>query len=257
MNDAPRHTLKRIIDEHGRAIIDTPKRVEALLRDLSPAHRREVNILAGALEERVAAELTRVAADSRERSLARLTRRLQDDLAYTSEAARWAVDSWAFALGVLTQEELAARERAAAEEARKIPPDATRAAQPKPPVTPPPRPTNPAPPRPAPRTPPIRSTSPVSPPPPVVRRTTAPPVASRPPIAPQAIKTTAPVSVQPTPAPHVEPPPARRGVTLRGCLVTLVLLVAIIAALVFVVPTVVMLLREEQSQPSINEPRVR
>jgi hypothetical protein len=39
---------------------------------------------------------------------ARLTQRLRDNLGLTEESARWAVDSWAFALGKLSQAELSA-----------------------------------------------------------------------------------------------------------------------------------------------------
>jgi hypothetical protein len=36
-----------------------------------------------------------------------------------------------------------------------------------------------------------------------------------------------------------------------------VLLIALIIAAVFVVPAVIMILKEEQAQPSINDPRIR
>lgn len=89
MNDLPRHTLSRIIAEHGRGICDAPKRVEALLRDLCGAHRREINIITGALEERVPADLIAVGNSTvpRDVSLARLAARLRDNLAYTPEDA--------------------------------------------------------------------------------------------------------------------------------------------------------------------------
>jgi hypothetical protein len=57
MNDLPRRTLSRIVARHGREICDAPKRLEALLRDVCGGHRREINIIVGALEERVAADL--------------------------------------------------------------------------------------------------------------------------------------------------------------------------------------------------------
>ena len=57
MNDQPRHTLSRIIAKYGPGICDAPKRVEAMLRDLCVAHRREINIIMGALEERVPTDL--------------------------------------------------------------------------------------------------------------------------------------------------------------------------------------------------------
>ncbi len=120
MNDLPRHTLSRIIAENGRGICDAPKRVEALLRDLCGAHRREINIIIGALEERVAADL--IAANNsvpREALLARLAARLRDNLAYTPEAARWGVETWAAALGILSEAELQVRARMESAEAKR------------------------------------------------------------------------------------------------------------------------------------------
>jgi hypothetical protein len=124
MNDLPRHTLARIIAEHGREICAAPKRVEALLRDLCGAHRREINIIVGALEEHVAADLISAAAGGksapREVLLARQAARLRDNLAYTPEAALWAVETWAFALGILSATELQERERTKSAEAVRI-----------------------------------------------------------------------------------------------------------------------------------------
>ena len=64
------------------------------------------------------------------------------------------------------------------------------------------------------------------------------------------------------PQPNVSPAPllrqtSGRGLTLRGCLIGVVLVIALIVAAVFVVPAVVLILQEEQAQPSINEPRIR
>ncbi len=112
MNPLPRHTLTRLIAKHGRGICDSPKRIEALLRDLCGSHRREINILIGALEERVATDLIRTGKSvPRDVLLAKLANRLQDNRAYTPEAASWAVDGWAVALGILSETELAARSR--------------------------------------------------------------------------------------------------------------------------------------------------
>ncbi|MDQ3255978.1 MAG: hypothetical protein M3R15_19120, partial [Acidobacteriota bacterium] len=106
----PRHTLTRLIAKHGRGICDSPKRIEALLRDLCGSHRREINILIGALEERVATDLIRTGKSvPRDVLLAKLANRLQDNRAYTPEAASWAVDCWAVALGILSETEFAAR----------------------------------------------------------------------------------------------------------------------------------------------------
>ena len=265
MNDLPRHTLSRIILEHGRGICDAPKRVEALLRDLCGAHRREINIIIGALEERVAADLLAArGAVPRDALLARLAARLRDNLAYTPEAARWGVETWAVALGTISEAELRERERAeSAEDARgRATPRAqdaeTPAANPArvaPPVSQPPRAATHAPPQ-------QPSQSPKATPPPT--RASQPPSIVTPP-APRRLPATYPQATPSRPprqnAAPSPPPPARdasrRGLTFRGCFIVVMLIIALIVAAVLVVPAVIMVLKEEQAQPSINDPRTR
>jgi hypothetical protein len=263
MNDLPRQTLSRIIQKHGHAICDAPKRVESLLRDLSGAHRREINIIVGALEERVAADLLASRGNvPRDVLLARLAARLRDNLAYTPEAARWGVETWAVALGIISEAELRERARAEATDTTdstprsgatptvqdaKQPP--TKPARVAPRTTQPPRATTHAPARQPSPTPP-KSNQPhahVAPTPPAPRRMPA---------------THAPAPVPQPPQQNVAPMPhardaSRRGLTLRGCFLTVVLIIFLIVAAVFVVPAVIMILKQEQAQPSINDPRIR
>ncbi len=103
MNDIPRQKLQYIISQFGRVICDEPRRCEAMLRDLCPENKREINLLVGAAKERVAADLmTASDAVPKEILLARLTRRLYDNLGMAEEFAHWAVESWALALGVIS-----------------------------------------------------------------------------------------------------------------------------------------------------------
>lgn len=101
MNDAPRQKLRELIAQYGPSLIDDPRRCEALLRDFCGQYKREINVLIGALREKVATELL-----ASTRSLpgevirARLANRLQDHLALSEQASRWAVESWALALGL-------------------------------------------------------------------------------------------------------------------------------------------------------------
>lgn len=258
MNDLPRHTLARIIQRHGRGICDAPKRVEALLRDLAGAHRREINIIVGALEERVPADLlTAGKTVPREVLLARLAARLRDNLAYTTEAARWGVETWAFALGLVSEAELRERAQAEAAEQRRggapaseqdaRPPAAGRS------IPPPPQPPQ--------ATPAVGARQQPSP---AAKASAPPPTVVTPPAAsarrPSATHAHAPVP--PVTLPNVAPPtPARDrsrlGSTLRGCLIAVVLLFVITVAAIFIVPAVIMLLKEEQAQPSINDPRIK
>jgi hypothetical protein len=108
VNDLPRQKLIEIVADRqavlartGRDVTTDAKLCEALLRDLCGEHRREIAVLVAAQKERVAADLlTPQVGVPREVLLARLTQRLQDNLGLTEEAARWAVDSWALALGL-------------------------------------------------------------------------------------------------------------------------------------------------------------
>jgi len=75
--------------------------------DFCGEYRREVNVLVGALRERVAVDLL-ASQDGLppEVLLKRLTKRLVDHLAFAEDAARWAVESWSVALGVVSSAEL-------------------------------------------------------------------------------------------------------------------------------------------------------
>jgi hypothetical protein len=113
MNDLPRQKLVKIIARHGRAVANDHRRCEGLLRDYCSGYRREVAVLVSAMEERVAADL--IAATPglpREALLTKLAKRLHDDVAMEETAARWAVDSWALALGFVSGAELETIERA-------------------------------------------------------------------------------------------------------------------------------------------------
>jgi hypothetical protein len=102
MNDSVREKLSEMLTRHGPSLIDDPRRLEALLRDCCANYKREVNVLVMALKEKVAAEL--VSASSgvpAEVHLSRLTQRLQFNSGLSEEAARWAVRSWASALGII------------------------------------------------------------------------------------------------------------------------------------------------------------
>jgi parallel beta-helix repeat protein len=108
MNDQPRRKLREIIEKHGHSVIENPRRVEGLLRDYCGGFRREISALTMALEEHAVADMLAAPASSlpRKVTLARITQRLCDHLALSESAARWAVESWAWALGLISDEEL-------------------------------------------------------------------------------------------------------------------------------------------------------
>lgn len=105
MNDIVRLKLIEIVTQYGQIVIENPSLVKGLLRDFCGDHKREINGLMDALHEGVPLEL-RAAGHGTPPALllARLTRRLIDDRSMVEEMARWAVESWAMALGVLPQD---------------------------------------------------------------------------------------------------------------------------------------------------------
>lgn len=111
MNDAPRQKLREIIKRHGRSVIENPRRCENLLRDYCGEFRREISVLTMALEEHAVADMLAAPASlSYKVTLARLAQRLCDNLALSETGARWSIESWALALGVISEAELAANE---------------------------------------------------------------------------------------------------------------------------------------------------
>ncbi len=271
MSDVPRQTLRDLIAKYGRDLCSDAGRCEGLLRDLCGAYRREINILTGALEERVPLDL--LASHNsmpRELLLARLTKRLEDQLALTEEAAQWAVDSWALALGVVTDREIGERRRKHAET---VPPPATTAAPTpdnegakgtKSPLTPPPA-------QPPLTTPQRQRTQPHNQPPTLPRPVKPPATAARQPphvstpggstIAPRQTPAVTTLPASPSPTRKVaqpqtsssDPAPGKRRGTWRGCLIGCFLLVVLSLLLFLVAPFVVTVLREEQMQRS-NDP---
>lgn len=103
MEEIVRQQLISIVNQYGSGIVDEPKKVEGLLRDLCGEHKREINTLMLAAREGVAREL-RAGQNSgvpAEVVAARLRQRLMDGWSMTEEAASWAVESWAAALGIV------------------------------------------------------------------------------------------------------------------------------------------------------------
>ena len=118
MNNTPRQKLREIIQRHGHSIIENPRRCENLLRDYCGEFRREISVLTMALEEHAVADMLAAPASMpRQVLLARLAQRLCDHLALSEAAALWSIESWALALGVISEAELKANE---IERARKV-----------------------------------------------------------------------------------------------------------------------------------------
>jgi hypothetical protein len=124
-----RDALIRIIRDYGRMLGEDSRRCEALLKDFCPDGRAQVHLLVIAARAEVPKQLMSSAAgSSRELLVARLARTLEEDYAVTAEAACWAVECWALALGVavavarLTAPVAVAAQRATAVQAAAIEP---------------------------------------------------------------------------------------------------------------------------------------
>lgn len=251
LNNAPRLTLRELIARHGPGLCSDSRRCEGLLRDLCGEHRREINILVGALRERVPLDLL-AARNSVPGNLllTRLAKRLEDQLALTTEASRWAVDSWALALGVVSDAELEAVE-SQQDEAATPHPGATPG--PSPPTPPPTQPARPPLQR---RTPavsnPLARRPPATPAPrPNARGSSGAAVAPRMPSSLQTANTTALQEPLDDDAPH-----GGRG-RWRGCLVGCFLIALLAVLLAVGVPFVINILREEQQQRNLEPPPVQ
>ena len=119
MNELPRLKLREIVAQRGHEVVGDGRRVEGLLRDYCGEYRREVSVLVMTLEEHVPSDLLAAPSSApREPLLARLARRLCDNLALSEAAAGWAVNSWALALGLITDDELKAIEQRASARAQ-------------------------------------------------------------------------------------------------------------------------------------------
>ena len=110
MNSAPRQKLREIIQKYGRAVIENPRRTENLLRDYCGEFGREIFVLMMALEEHAVTDLLAASALPRKVTMARLSQKLSDNLALSDAAARWSIETWAWALELISDAELAANE---------------------------------------------------------------------------------------------------------------------------------------------------
>ncbi|HEU5316308.1 MAG TPA: right-handed parallel beta-helix repeat-containing protein [Chloroflexota bacterium] len=96
--EVARRVLCDVVAEHGPTLATDARRLRYILNDLCPDDRKAVFALSAAVEARVTAEL---AASTRATALRveRAGRRLADELGLAEDVARWAVESWAIALG--------------------------------------------------------------------------------------------------------------------------------------------------------------
>src|SRR5262249_32943637 len=103
MNELAGQKLCEIIRSRGLGVCDDPRQLRGLLSDHCPGMKREVHVLMAALSQRVVQDLLATSDGLPwEVVAARLASRLQDEMALAPEAARWAVATWAVAVGKKT-----------------------------------------------------------------------------------------------------------------------------------------------------------
>src|SRR5262245_52521865 len=100
MTELLRQKLCDIVTAHGSGVADDPGRCGELLRQAAPEDGAGVEALLRALAARVPARLALLTEPLAMAPLTSgLVRRLVDEQGLSEEEARWAVESWAVALG--------------------------------------------------------------------------------------------------------------------------------------------------------------
>lgn len=105
MHELPRQTLRDLVRTHRLSIIEEPVRCKGMLKDLCGEYRREISGILIALEEDVPTQLLHPPV-SVEMLRTQLSQKLQDDRGLAADVAIWSVDTWAFALDLITQTQL-------------------------------------------------------------------------------------------------------------------------------------------------------
>jgi tetratricopeptide (TPR) repeat protein len=107
MNEEPARKLRDLVAQYSVALCDDARRCEALLKDYCPQQEREVFLLTCAVRQRVHTDLlSSKSGEPLEVILKKLSRRLSSQLYLAEDAARWAVESIAVAVGVASEGEV-------------------------------------------------------------------------------------------------------------------------------------------------------
>jgi hypothetical protein len=106
VNTLAREKLCEAVALYGQDLCDEPQRCEAVLNDLCRGNRREVGLLVAIAKEGLASDL-RISSVGVPHNLllGKHVKNLQN-LFFTEEAARWGIESWALALGLISNDDL-------------------------------------------------------------------------------------------------------------------------------------------------------
>jgi F-box protein 11 len=104
MSTTPRDVLIEIVARQGEALLAAPMRCEGLLKDYCGEYRREIFVLISCLRVGLIDQMRRQGGPSIKLICARLALKLEQNLAISGDVAKWAIESWAIALGLLKAE---------------------------------------------------------------------------------------------------------------------------------------------------------
>lgn len=107
MHWIPRDKLFQLIQRYGKELGEDPRRCEALLRDVCGTYRKEIFALVSAVREGIPAELLEaVKTVPHPAAIARYSQKLHENFGISSELCQWTVETWAYALGIVTKRDL-------------------------------------------------------------------------------------------------------------------------------------------------------
>ena len=116
MSTVVRQHLSNLVRARGLGVCDEPRQCEALLNDLCrDDYKREIFVLVNAARLHIPNDLCRISTTDipRDVLLARLTDRLTRNLGLSHHVARWGVETWAIALGIVGAAECASADEGA------------------------------------------------------------------------------------------------------------------------------------------------
>ncbi len=101
MNNEVRKKLVNLVATYGSDEISTNiRKTEGLLRDFCGEHKREIAVLISAMKHRIPEEILSAKSNTiNQLQFSRFAKRLHDNEGTSEEYAKWAVESWAVALG--------------------------------------------------------------------------------------------------------------------------------------------------------------
>lgn len=106
MNNLVRDKLCELIKQYGYSLCNDPLRCKGLLSDYCSEYKKEIFVIANAIKQHVARDLLSLKGVPYEIKRGQLINRLIDNIAMDEEAARWAVETLALALGIISNAEI-------------------------------------------------------------------------------------------------------------------------------------------------------